>query len=284
MNNIHKKIKLIARMDQIRTGKVEFVFGEEGTDISKLRNPFHFSINPTKDFILFCNQYDNNLQIFTLEGNFITKFSDKQEGCVFAVLYAKDSIYVTGLTTEGNIPCLKQFTDFGTRCVMFNGSIDDMWDSRGLTCDSEQNIYFIDENGCNVVVFENNLGGFREIDIRPHTECVDIFIDKDCLFLLSQSPPNIIKLTLKGEFIFVIDYSQFISFSHSFCPDGNGSIILSDNCGNDTLCVVDEFSNVSLITLDLKIPEYLTPQRIAAIHNSRLIVCTLDKCMSVIVT
>ena len=280
MTNFKKKSKLDARMDKVRTGKIEFVFGEEGTDISKLRDPFHFSINPTKDFILFCNTYDNNLQIFTLEGDFITSFFDEQMDCVFDVLYAKDSIYATG----GNIPCLKQFTDFSTRGVMFNGSIDDMWDPSGLTCDSEQNIYFIDEYGCQVVVFEKNLGGFHKIDIRPHTECVDIFIDKDCLFLLSQSPPHIIKLTLKGEFIFGINCSQFISFSHSFCPDGNGSIILSNSRGNEALCLVDEFSNISLITLDLKIPVYLIFQRIAAIHNSRLIVSTLDKCISVIVT
>ena len=282
MNNFNKKTKLDAKMIKVRTGEIEFVFGEEGTAISKLRDPFHFSINPTQDFVLFCNTYNNYLQIFTLEGDFITSFFDEQVDSVSDVLYTKDSIYVTG----GNIPCLKQFTDFVTRgrIVLFNASIAEMWNPRGLTCDSEQNIYFIDEYGCHVVVVERNLEGFHKIDISSHTECVDIFVYMDCLFLLSQSPPHIIKLTLEGEFIFGINCNQFISFSHSFCPDGNGSLILSNSRGNNSLCVIDEFSNISLINLDLKIPRYLIFQRIAVIHNSRLIVSTLDSCMSVIVT
>lgn len=281
MNKIIKKLKLSARTDQVRTGEIEFVFGEEGTDISKLRDPFHFSINPTKDFILFCNTYDNNLQIFTLGGDFITSFSDEKMDCVLDVLYTRDSIYVTG----GSVPGLKQFTDFATRGVLFNANIADMWNPRGLTCDSEQKIYFIDEYGCHVVVFEKNLEGFHKIDISPHTDCVDIFIYMDRLFLLSQSPLRIIKLTLEGEFIFGINCSQFISFSHSFCPSGNESIILSNSHGNDALCVVKkEIFKCSLIILDLKIPKYLIFQRMAAIHNSRLILSTFDSCMSVIVT
>ena len=286
MTNIYKKIKLDARMDKVRTGKTEFVFGEEGTDISKLRDPFHFSINPTKDFILFCNTYDNNLQIYTLEGDFITTLSNEQVYCLFGVLYAKDSICAT-VFTGGNSPYLKQFTDFGTRSVTFNGSIDCMWDPRGLACDSEQNIYSIVKQSNSVIMFEKNMEDFHKIDISPHPKCVDMFIDKDCLFLFSQSPASIIKLTLKGEFIFVIDCSQFISsFSHSytFCPDGNGSIIMSTSRRNEPLCIIDEFSNFSLIYLPPALPDYLDFRRIAAIYNSRLILCTINFCISVVVT
>ncbi|KAI6651960.1 Brain tumor protein-like [Oopsacas minuta] len=280
--NANKKSRMEDQRNQIRNGKTvtEFIFGEESTSFTKLVDPYHFSINPTEDIILFCNTNDNLLQLYTLGGDFITTFTNQLLNSLIDVLFIKDAIYVTEDYS------LEYFTDFADKSVRFNTWIDQMWSPLGLTCDSRENIYFIDEFGHHIIVFEKDLNSFQEIDVIPYTNClVDIFVEYDELFLLSQSPRHIIKLSLEGEFIFRINCSNFLSFPITFCPDGNGDILISDSRSNNVLFVISTGNlQISLITLDRILPKSEKFRNVAVVRNSSLIVSSLEYCYSLVLT
>ena len=286
-SNVNKKRRL--EETETTTGKLMFSFGKEGTIYAKLLDPLYFSIHPTMDIIIFCNSCNSFIQVYTLGGDHITTFTDPILFNPLAVVMTEHFLYIT--SEYHYTSCLLQFTDFNiVKKICFN-RITEMWNPKCLACDTQGNAYFIDEFGQHIIVYDSDMIIHREIDIGLHRDCVDIFVERDNLVLLSQSPPHIIYLTLKGKFLRGINCINDVSFPNSFCSNRDGTIVVSDS-QNHVLKVFsfkgiiqDSSYRVSLINLDFKIPNYIISsyavfQRIALVH-SILIMSSLDCCLSI---
>ena len=283
-SNVNKK----RRLEEIETttGKLMFSFGEEGTIFTKLCDPFYFSIHPTMDIIIFWNSYDRFKQVYTLGGDHITTFTVPIHYTV-ALVMTEHFLYITSVY-DCCTSYLLQFTDFN----IVKKSVNKLPNRypKGLACDTQGNVYFIEEFEEHIIVYDSDMIILPEIDIGQHRYCVDMFVERDNLVLLSRFPPRIIFLTLNGKFLRGINIINDLSFPHSFCSNQDGIIVVSDS-RNDVLKVFsfkginqDSSYMVSIIHLDSNIlnSSYAFSQRIALVQNSKiLIISTLDCCLSI---
>ena len=281
-SNVNKK----RRLEEIETTtwKLMFSFGEEGTIFTKICDPFYFSIHPTMDIIIFWNSHDRFKQVYTLGGDHITTFTVPIH-CTVALVMTEHFLYITSIY-DCCTSYLLQFTDFN----IVKKRLKLHRNPKGLACDTQGNVYFIEEFDQQIIVYDSDMIILPEIDIGLHGYCVDMFVERDNLVLLSRSPPCIIFLTLNGKFLREINFIDYISFPRSFCSNQDGTIVVSDS-RNDVLKVfsfkgINQDSNymVSIIHLDSNIQSssYAFSQRIALVQNSKiLIISTFDCCLSI---
>ena len=285
--NVSKRRKLEDKEIEIKIGKLTFIFGQEGTIYTKLLDPIYFSIHPTKDIIIFCNSSNSLIQLYTLGGDYVTTFTEFTLLNPSAVTITEYFIYITSEYLFTNF--LLQFSDFNFKIICFN-KMTKMWNPKGLACDTQDNVYFIDEFGQHIIVYDSDMINYRKIDIGLHRDCVDLFVERDHLVLLSQSSPHISYLTLKGEFLREVNCFESLSFPHSFCSYKERSFIVSDvqysvfKVFSFQEGIQDSSFSFSLITVDFKMPNYISFHRIAVVHNSMLIASSFDSCFSIALT
>ena len=163
--NNSKKNKIESDEVGVRVGRPQFIFGEQGNSVNSVNGSYHFSLHPSKHLIVFCNSEFDRLVMYTLDGYYITSVSHSSIINPIGVAITEDLMYVTYDNLISSF--LMQFSDLNIRKLKLCSSYGcEMWNPRGLECDHDGNVFFIDEFGHRVIMWSPDLVKYREIDLN----------------------------------------------------------------------------------------------------------------------
>ena len=214
----------------------EFQFGKRGTDFDTVNLPIGLTLNPIETVLYVCDILSNRIQVFSVDGYFITSFRSDYLHKPCGITMYRNKLYVTDVKVHS----LVRFGNYGVKTTGRCGvRIGELQFPRSVTCDSNGNVYVTDTGNLRIVMYTEQLEVKRIVWSEKSWSPIDSRIFHGEIIVLSQHTPFIRCVNLVDKSVRTVCVADKNLTSPSFFSvDKFGNFVIND-AGNKRLVITN---------------------------------------------
>lgn len=214
----------------------EFRFGKRGTEFEMVNLPIGLALNPLESVLYVCDILSNRIQVFSVDGYFMTSFRSDYLHKPCGVTMYKNKLYVTDIKVHS----LLRFGNYGVKTTGKCGvRIGELQFPRSVTCDRNGDVYVTDTGNLRIVMYSGQLEVKGIVWSEKSWSPIDSRIFHGEIIILSQHTPYIRRVNLLDKSVRTVDGADKNLTSPSFFSvDKFGNFVIND-AGNKKLVITD---------------------------------------------
>ena len=211
----------------------QFTVGKRGSSPGQFDEARGVAIDETKELIMVADKNNGRIQIFTLKGQFVSKFGK----CILSSPYGVcvgEHIYVTDLDHHSIFKFDKETLRLLDKVGQKGSGEGDLSSPRGLAIDSFYQIYVADCDNNRICIYSSELSCLKQFGGTKLRQPQDVKLTASLIFVLDWGTYSVHLFTSDGEsYIKSIirkefDFDMQLKNPFFFCLDRAENVLISD--------------------------------------------------------